>query len=389
MVYVIINGKYEIPLIGALSPLNFMYGLLNYRNSQFEGEVYLNRLKCDSKEILNNLNSIESISLVNEEGLKVDIDGIVNVNSKLENGDLSISIKVSDVFTIYDRIMWLLSKTYDCTSRPYDCYSTSMKCNLSCEYCLFGCTPDEINIKHHPRSNFLLGEYFIKKIKDITVKHINSNERSIRLMGGETLLDLDDFVETFKFAVKLNDKDMLDDVWIYTNYTINVDKFLEIVDNLILKHTKHLTIVATTDSYDSKCSIRIKDENMLSRVYDNIKKTCDKYKDNKSVSVVSNIMHTTVEASLNNIMKLHELGITYIQMSYDEFSLKDKALNELIPEIRFVYKRMEEMGIKRLKQNLGKTMWVHFSIEDGDHEIFRSKYSVKSDTDVLSFQNDY
>lgn len=389
MVYVIINGKYEIPLIGALSPLNFMYGLLNYRNSQFEGEVYLNRLKCDSKEILNNLNSIESISLVNEEGLKVDIDSIVNVNSKLENGDLSISIKVSNVFTIYDRIMWLLSKTYDCTSRPYDCYSTSMKCNLSCEYCLFGCTPEEINIKHHPRSNFLLGEYFIKKIKDITVKHINSNERSIRLMGGETLLDLDDFVETFKFAVKLNDKDMLDDVWIYTNYTINVDKFLEIVDNLILKHTKHLTIVATTDSYDSKCSIRIKDENMLSRVYDNIKKTCDKYKDNKSVSVVSNIMHTTVEASLNNIMKLHELGITYIQMSYDEFSLKDKALNELIPEIRFVYKRMEEMGIKRLKQNLGKTMWVHFSIEDGDHEIFRSKYSVKSDTDVLSFQNDY
>lgn len=380
MVQININGI-SIPLVGAHSPINFSFHLTSHRIKKYEGELNLNRIRYVGEDI----KEIKDISISN--GLNsFSLNSFINQNINQCDGEITLNLKFEDIFSIYDSVLKILSSSYVHNESTYDCYSTSMKCNLSCNYCMLGC---DYHHKSFPNSNFILGEHFIKKIKDITLSNVNSKKRAIRLMGGETLIDIKNLIDTFKFALKMNNQEKLDDVWIYTNYTINVDKFLDEVIGYISENSKHITIVATTDSFHFEKSVRTPSEKMCKLLYNNIKKTCDKYRDNNKISVVSNVMYIDKETTKKTTEELYKLGVSYVQIAYDEFLKAGDITSTILPKIREIYSEIETIGIKRLKPNLGKTMWVHFSVSDDDHEIYRSKYSFKSKEDVLSFLNDY
>ena len=176
-------------------------------------------------------------------------------------------------------------------------------------------------------------------------------------------------------------------MWIYTNYTINVKKFLNDIDN-ILKIVNHITIVITSDSLDYKNSLRIKDEKTMNVYKDNIISTSKYLNNNSKITLATNLMYLDKTNCFNTAYELYNLGVTYIQIAYNEFLIDSEEYGKICKDITEIFNKLQTMGIQRLKPNLGNTLWVHFMINDLNGDIYNSKLNFKTDYPI-TMMNDY
>lgn len=345
----------------------------------------MNEFKCDKD--LSNID-LQRIEMLDDKGHSYVFKNYIGLKVfKSYREAWSISFTYEDIFEFYDEFSEFLYKIFKIPNQSYDCFETSQKCNLRCPYCFQGDKRNTFKNRH----KYEISNYFIEKIMKINFKHMKNSAATMRLMGGEPLLDLEVFKYTFEQQVKIMKKlnKPIDDLWIYTNYTTNkIHNFLDYVDSCILKHIKHLTIVATSDSLDINKSLRIKNQKIMDRYKYNIKETSKRFKDDDRVTLATNLMFSNYEESKKTALDLVDLGVEYIQIAYDEFTSVENG--EIIkPQLTKIFEELEKRKIPRLKPNLGNNVWLHFSIMlENENEVYRSKLGLKADYNV-STMNDY
>ena len=379
MVNLIINEDYIVPFVGNFNPINFHYNLTSNRIYPKEGEVIF-------KDIENNLDTplsnIYTLSIKGEKN-KVQISNFItsNINYSENNKTMTITLKFKNLFDIFEKLTMFFNLEFDPSHQTYDCFSTSMNCNLSCDYCVYSCNSNV----HHPYLSLDIGHYYITQVREIIDRITNPEFKVARIMGGETLININDFNDVLDY-IKRN-YEYLDDLWIYTNLTINVDKFINIVHReLEIGKIKKFTIIFTSDSLNDK-SQRIHSPSIMNNYVNNIKTIIKEFKNDPRVLIASNLMFTDEDETYNTAIALYNMGVQFIQISYDEFSSEEEALR-IKSSITKVYNRISDSGIKRLKPNLGKVMWYHFFITVDNDCLYQCKFSFKSDY-VISRLNNY
>lgn len=377
MVNLIINGV-SIDFIGTHNPINFYYNLTENRFLPKEGELVLKEIYYKGN-IINNINDIK----LKKDNFELDLSSFNNVSIKIENNLLWIILKYNNIFDIFSKATIFFNNIFEGAFGTYNCFSTSMNCNLSCPYCIYSCD----NHIRYPKTNFHLGNYYIKSVIDTIDSICKPKYETIRIMGGETLININDFKNTVKYAKNVLNK-KLKDMWIYTNLTINVNEFIKVIDKYLEDNiSEKITIIFTSDSFDYTKSKRITNENIMKKYISNVKNIIDHYKNNDRVLTASNLMYIDYDECYNTAKRLYDLGLKFLQISYDEFTDRSIA-NDITKDVHNIYCRLENEGIKRLKQNLGTTMWYHFFINNGSENIYQCKYSFKADY-VISKLNNY
>lgn len=377
MVKLILN---EVPIdfVGTHNPINFYYNLTDNRFSQKEGELVLKEIYY-KENIINNIIDIK----LKKDNFELNLSNFSNINIKIENNLLWIILKYNNIFDIFLKATVFFNNIFKGSFGTYNCFFTSMNCNLSCPYCIYSCD----NLIRYPKTNFHLGNYYIKSVIDTIDSICKPKYETIRIMGGETLININDFKNTVKYAKRVLNKE-LKDMWIYTNLTINVDEFIKVIDKYLEDNiSEKITIIFTSDSFDYTKSKRITNENIMKKYISNVKNIIDHYKNNDRVLTASNLMYINYDECYNTAKKLYSLGLKFLQISYDEFIDRNIA-NNIINDIHNIYCNLEKEGIKRLKRNLGTNMWYHFFINNGSENIYQCKYSFKADY-VISKLNDY
>lgn len=376
MVNLVIDGV-SINFIGTHNPINFYYNLTENRFYQKEGELIFKEIYYDG----NITNNISNITL-SKNNYILDLSNFINISVKTENNLLWIVLKYENIFDVFERTTEFFNKIFKGSFSTYNCFSTSMNCNLSCPYCIYSCN----NHIKYPKSNFSLGNYYIKEVINTIDKICEPKYETIRIMGGETLINIQDFENTVKYATKVINKP-LKDMWIYTNLTINVDEFIKIVDRYLEKNvSEKITIIFTSDSFDYTKSKRITNKNLMIKYISNVEKIINHYKNNDRVLTASNLMYIDYDECYKTAKELYELGLKFLQISYDEFADRN-IVATIINNIHSIYCRLENEGIKRLKQNLGTTMWYHFFINNGEGNIYQCKYSFLADYTISKLNN--
>lgn len=380
MVNIVLNDDIKINLVGNFNPINFNYNLTSKRFGRYEGELIF-------KDILNSINinnslNIKSIKLVGEKD-EIDISNFINYYLTLSNNNntFKLILKYENIFNIFHILTTFFNDEFEPSLQTYDCFSTSMNCNLECSYCVYSC---KSNIKY-PFLPIKLGDYFIKGIRNIINKVCFPKFNVVRIMGGETLINLNDFKSVLSY-IKDN-FNIIDDIWIYTNLTINVEGFLEIIEKEIKSDKiKKVTIIFTSDSLDYKKSERIKKEKIMFKYIQNISKVINYFKHNDKILIASNLMYTKYDETLKTALQLYNMGVEFIQISYDEFSGMDKSYI-IKNDISKIYNEIEMNGIRRLKPNLSNVMWYHFFISIDDTDIYQCKFSFKSNYIIAQLNN--
>lgn len=375
MVKLLINDTY-FDFVGTHNPVNFYYNLTQNRYSQYEGELIL-------KEIEGKINTtdIKNISLMCNSFI-LNLSEFEKVNIKQQNNFFTLNIKFKDIFKIFEQAAIFFNNVFKRANSTYHCFATSMNCNLDCPYCIYGCSND---IKHQ-EPKYYLADFYIKKVIGIIDNVCNPEYDAIRIMGGETLIDMNSFKYTVEYGKSLMLK-KLKDIWIYTNLTINVDEFIKFIDECLEKNiSEKITIAFTSDSFDYKISKRINNELLMKQYKENCIKVINHYKNNDRVLIASNLMYISNDECYKTAKILYDLGLEFLQISYDEFTSRNK-IDNIINNISNIYKKLEKEGFKRLKNNLGKTMWFHFFINNGEENVFQCKYSFKSDYVISKFNN--
>ena len=100
----------------------------------------------------------------------------------------------------------------------------------------------------------------------------------------------------------------------------------------------------------------------------------------------SNLMYIDFNETYKTAIELYELGVEFIQISYDEFSDMETSY-EIKRDITNIYNKIESNGMKRLKPNLGNVMWYHFFINMDDVNVYQCKFSFKSDYIIAQLNN--
>lgn len=388
MVYLKINDI-RIEFKAKFTPLNFHYNIYDSGINNQSGNLILSQLII-SKNDYEYLKEIEIQTLIlqnNTHYLNLSEKSII-INKCLNKEDennytITISIRYDNVFDFYDYFYGEIHNFFKTPYSSYDCLSTGNVCNLKCPYC----TQGEIHIKPEFKMNldYILYHDKIKKIIEINQKHGVTVNKS-RLMGGETFYNFDSFKRSFNELISLNDEN-IDDLWIYTNYTMNVDKFLDYIEYMLTK-VKHITLVITSDSLDYNKSLRISDKKTMEKYINNIKETCERYSTDSRVTIATNNMFITEEESLKTVKSLYNMGINLIQLAYNEFSNINDG-NNIRFKLSNIFETLEKDNIPRLKPNLGSVVWLHFSVCEGEVEIYRSKLSLFSTEYKPSVLNDY
>lgn len=379
MVNIIINDLIKIPLIGNYNPINFEYRLFDKRIKQYEGQLNFREI-----EISNNF-SIEFISTIRLEGEKqsVLLSNFSNVYFEIDQKSLFINISLTydNIFQIFEKLTLFFNTEFEASSLSYDCFSTSMNCNFSCNYCIFNCNSKN-KFQYYP---IIIANNFINKIRNIIDIIAKPKYKYIRIMGGETLIDLDDFDDVINYIHGHYNK--IDNIWIYTNLSININEFIERVNKILEgDKVKKITIIFTSDSMNIEFSNRIKNELLMNQYIRNIHTIIEEFKNNNKILIASNLMYTTYNETLNTALNLYNIGVNFVQISYDEFLDRDKSLI-VRDNIHNIYNDIERIGIKRLKPNLSNTMWFHFSISIGKYDIYQCKYSFNSDYIIAKLNN--
>lgn len=375
MVKLLINDTY-FDFVGTHNPVNFYYNLTQNRYSQYEGELIL-------KEIEGKINTtdIKNISLMCNSFI-LNLSEFEKINIKQQNNFFTLNIKFKDIFKIFEQATIFFNNIFKRANSTYHCFSTSMNCNLDCPYCIYGCSS---NVKHQ-EVKYHLADFYIKKIIGIIDSVCNPEYDAMRFMGGETLMNMNSFKSTVEYGKSLMLK-KLKDIWIYTNLTINIDEFIKFIDEYLEKTiSEKITITFTSDSFDYKVSKRISNELLMKQYKENCIKVINHYKNNDRVIIASNLMYISNDECYNTAKILYNLGLKFLQISYDEFTSRNQ-IDNIINNISNIYKKLEKEGFKRLKNNLGKTMWFHFFINNGEENVFQCKYSFKSDYVISKFNN--
>lgn len=376
MVDIVINNESIIPLIGNFNPVNFYYNISEKRFDKYEGELIFKDI-----EFKGEITTIKTFKLIGKYG-SLSLNDFKSSFIKKNENSIKINLKFSNIFEVFERTTEFFNKEFEPSKQTYDCYSTSMNCNLSCEYCVYGCNNHKKYLFHHP----IIHNSYVNKIRHIINKVCNPMFNVIRIMGGETLIDINDF-HTILNHVK-NNYDKIDDIWIYTNLTINVEKFINIINKFKTEDKiKKITIIFTSDSLDERISNRIHNKSTMETYINNIRSVINEYKNDSKILIASNLMYINHNDTFTTACKLYDYGVQYIQISYDEFSSYDRSL-VIKEDITKVYDSIEYLGIKRLKPNLGKVMWYHFFIDIGNDNVFQCKFSFKSNY-VISKLNNY
>lgn len=389
MVYIEINGNI-FNFIGANTPINFNFDVFKDREYQKQGTLFLQELYLNKDLTLEEITSVSLIGndLTNNNLLKYEFKDHLSVNLfKSKRNLYTLVFSFKDVFKEYDNFTKFLYSVFNPPLQTYDCFTTSYLCNLKCPYCIEGI--EHKNFKN--RMNYDITKHFIQDVMRINFKNIHKRRNTIRLMGGETFLNLDTFDYTFKKQVEFITelKEPIEELWIYTNYTTNnIKEVLNYLNTEVLKHVNHIMLVITSDSLDYKKSYRITSKELMNKFIDNIKLSAELLKNNKKITLASNIMYIDYETTLNIAKTLYDMGVTYIQLAYDEYSSLEDAESSRI-NLSKIFNELQNYGIPRLKPNLGDLSWVHFSIlTENETEIYRSKLAIKADY-IISKLNDY
>ena len=380
MVNIVLNNDIKIKLIGNFNPINFNYNLTSKRFDKYEGELIFKDIL--NSQTIENLSKITNIKLVGEK-TEIDISNFNNYHLSLSEDfkTFKLVIKYKNIFKIFQSMTIFFNTEFEPSLQTYDCFSTSMNCNLECKYCVYSC---KSNIRH-PFLPINLGDYFINKIRNIINSVCLPKYNVVRIMGGETLINLDDFISVLNYIN--NNFEVIDDIWIYTNLTVNVDDFINIIKKEIEKDKiKKITIIFTSDSLNYNKSERIKKKIIMNKYIENIRKVIENFKNNTKILIASNLMYTEYDETLKTALNLYSMGVEFIQISYDEFSNISKSI-EIKTNISKIYKDIENKGIKRLKPNLSNVMWYHFFISIDDTDIYQCKFSFKSDYIIAQLNN--
>lgn len=386
MVYLKINN-YKLKLTSTVSPFNFVYDPLN--NKKFEHDGYLNlRELFVKKEYIEKIveEGLRNLLLINENEIKIDLlkDSINYSFNHLKKDEnlLTINLNYMNIFEQYKKFINFMSKSFILPKHTYDCFTTSYVCNLSCPYCFQGSIHNKNDYKRKIFYNYY--EDDIKEIMEINKKTLSVNKHSARIMGGEPFVDFDTFKYVFNKTNTLLDN--IDDLWIYSNFTTNIDKFSNYIEYM-LKKVKKITIVITSDTFDCKKSLRIPNQSLMVKHIENLKLITKKYSNNPRIRIASSLIFIDKKTTLNTAIELVKLGIEFLQITFDEFTPPSKC-KQIQKNITSIYNILEKLNFSRLKPNLGKYVWLHFSIIENHIEIYRSKLAFSCDY-TISKSNDY
>lgn len=385
MVYLKIDN-YKTEFYATNSPLNFSYDINTGGLNNKQGNLHLSDIFV-SDNLLEYLkdNKPNKIYLIND-NFKLEITknakSIFISRDKIQEKLVSISIEYYDVFEYYDYFTKNISKLFNPPTMSYDCFTTSNVCNLNCPYCTQGKEHNKVEFKM--RLNYEIFHNYIKNVIDTNFKNLPIKMKTARLMGGETFLDMNSFKNAYNSLRKIVPK--IDDLWIYTNYTINTDLFLEYWEEM-KKNVEHLMLVITSDSLDYNKSLRLRNESIMNQYINNIKNTREKTLNDKKITMATNIMYLSKEETLKTALTLYDMGVNFIQLAYDEFTNIEES-EEIKRNLNSIFEELKVKGIPRLKPNLGQNLWLHFMVNDGEVEIYRSKLCLGTDY-VVSVMNDY
>ena len=146
-------------------------------------------------------------------------------------------------------------------------------------------------------------------------------------------------------------------------------------------------LVITSDSLDYNKSLRLRNESIMNQYINNIKNTREKTLNDDKLTMATNIMYLNKEETLKTALTLYDMGVNFIQLAYDEFTSIDES-EEIKRNLNSIFEELKAKGIPRLKPNLGQNLWLHFMVNDGEVEIYRSKLCLGTDY-VVSVMNDY
>lgn len=385
MVYLKIDD-YIIEFYATTSPLNFGYDINNSGLTNKCGTLNLHEVILNKEVIEKIINKKPSKLYLIKDNFELDLTK--NVRSifigkeRIGQNILSFSIEYYDVFEYYDYFTKNISKIFNPPTMSYDCFATSNVCNLNCPYCTQGKEHNKVEFKM--RLNYEIFHNYIKSVIDTNFKNFPIKRKTARLMGGETFLDMNSFKNAYNSLRKIVPK--IDDLWIYTNYTINTDLFLEYWEEM-KKNVEHLMLVITSDSLDYNKSLRLRNESIMNQYINNIKNTREKTLNDKKITMATNIMYLSKEETLKTALTLYDMGVNFIQLAYDEFTNIEES-EEIKKNLNSIFEELKVKGIPRLKPNLGQNLWLHFMVNDGEVEIYRSKLCLGTDY-VVSVMNDY
>lgn len=366
MIYVVINDTYEIPLVSTFNPINFQYELTDKRLHKYSGVFEL-------KDIFGKLptKDIKSIYFKKDNEISYKISKLEVQNASQRDGFFDIKIIVDNIFDLAEKWLIFFNKVGEYSHNLYSNFATSSKCNLECEYCV---TKSQDKTLKHTKSNFLLADHFIRKFEKIMSDNLIINRKIVRIMGGETFLDMKDFDRTYKYAVDVVGK--VNRLWIYSNATVNYDKWLDYACNLLDNNEiDRLVNVITTDSFDCNKSMRIHNPKLMEKHIENVKMAAERLKKYGSDKawISSLLMLIDYDETKKTANFLRDCGFKYFQIAFDETEESFNILESNLKLVSKLHKELRGKVMDRLKEDLGSYMWFHFDINDGDHNIYRQK----------------
>ena len=370
MVYVKLDDTI-IPFIVRGIPLSFYYDLYKGRTKNGEGNLRIGSL-------ITNIDKFDKISIIiGDNVIPIDYSS-KNIIQSVDNS-IVIDVHIDDIFKLYERVNEAMMKWYVDCGRVYVCCDTSMNCNLACPYCCVGS-----NIKKvYPKTNLVLADYYMRKLYNIVKSQLKSVPTSIRVIGGEPFLDMNEFDNVLNNAIRISQNN-IDELWVYSNFTINIEAFSKYIDKLLeLYPNLHICCTISTDSLNPKKSMRMPSEKLIQSHKNNIKLFADKYINNPNIFILFNCMYIDDNEVIDTAKYFKSNGILNYQISLDEnrISEDDVKFNKSV-HYRLNKKLQNELGMIRFKPNYGQTLSIFFSIRDEYNDVMRIKRNYKVDYTV-------
>lgn len=358
----------KVPFVTRGTPLAFYYNLYKSRTSNNQGNFRINLLETDIREF-------DSVDIIFDD-ISVNIPYTSKILIEGVDSTVTIEFLIPDIFKLYDDITNMFYQKGAEDNYLHVCTDTSMNCNLACPYCCVGS-----NIKKvYPRTNIILADYYMKKLYNLSKKYCINPVTDIRIIGGETFLDMNDFKRVFDYTYKLC-KNEIKNLFVYSNFTVNIDKFCDYIEQKFNEYDSFgLYCFVSTDSFDYTKSLRMPKPEIIQDHKNNIKLFGDRFRNNDKVNFIFNCMFID-ESSVREIAEYCKSnGVRYYQLSTDEHAVSN---NDITSKQDIVQKMddilQNEYGLIRLKPNYGQTMWCLFSISDEYNDVMKVRKNYKVD----------
>lgn len=364
--YIIINGiKYKFKM--------FSSGLkitrdIHENNSKTDGYLVMQDLILDK-----HISNVYKLSFSYENN-SINIDFIKIFVSRKKNFT-SLRVYVENIFELHKKFIIFFNKFN--LNRILHCFQLPYICNLKCPYC----AEYKKNIFYRndlfPSINDILLEISINKKY---IKGYNTGKISSRFMGGETLIDMDEFIYNVDFYK--NKIDSNNEIQIYTNGTIknSIYNFY----NYVRKNTnfKKIDLWITIDSLDITKSNRIKEKKLMDNFINNLiyLKTI---KDTR-LKISFNIMYINDYETKKVISFLNKNGFNYFKIATDDTNKKNNYHKEIrVKKHNLMKKFAFSLGMKLSKNEMTYILPYHFCITNGNNSLYVDKISYNIPFNVV------